>query len=328
MRSGSDLLGRHDPLSAAVRSRLVRRIAVGAVVIAVLAGTWYGLAAALLPEPPAPREILLGAGAAFLAMFPVISGLAVIETRTLRREEQRMRRFLADASHELRTPIAAVQANAETLLRTAAHKADQEKLVLRILHEAHRAGRLIDDLLTITRLEQRIPLRRDEFDLVALAAAAVEGTSELAPSLDVRLDAPPQCPVRGDAGSIRLLLDNLLSNARHATPAGGRITVRISFASSETLVEVLDSGPGIRRADRERIFHRFTRLADGPAHPDGSGLGLAIARSIAHAHAGTLSCSEPEGGGARFVLRLPACRSAERHDHAGRTRDSGVNQPI
>jgi signal transduction histidine kinase len=105
---------------------------------------------------------------------------------------------------------------------------------------------------------------------------------------------------------INQILDNLLSNARQATPAQGVITVRITNQASGVEVEVIDSGPGVARADREKIFERFTRLPGSyDGHPDGNGMGLAIARGIAVAHKGSLSCAEPRGSGARFVLRLP-----------------------
>jgi signal transduction histidine kinase len=181
-----------------------------------------------------------------------------------------MRRFLADASHELRTPIAGVQASAETMLRTDPGRAAREKLLLQILREAHRAGRLVDDLLTMTRLEQGIPLAMEQFDLVPLTVAAIELTRELAPGVDVQLHAPSHIQLHGDPQ---------------------RIT---------------DTGPGVPPPDREQIFERFTRLAGTyPSSPDGNGLGLAIARSIASAHSGTLICADPAGDGSRFLLRLP-----------------------
>jgi signal transduction histidine kinase len=253
-----------------------------------------------------PREILLGGGGVCLILFAIIGGLAIIEARALRRAEERMRRFLADASHELRTPIAGVQASAEIVLRTDPGRAEREKLVLQILREAHRAGRLVDDLLAMTRLEQGIPLAIEPFDLVPLTAAAVELTRELAPAVNVQLHAPGHSPLHGDPQRIRQVLDNILSNARHATPEGGQITVRVSNQTAEVQIEVIDTGPGIPQPDRERIFERFTRLASTyPSGANGNGLGLAIARGIANAHSGTLTCVDPAGGGARFVLRLP-----------------------
>jgi signal transduction histidine kinase len=286
--------------------RLLRRAAIATLAVAVLAAGWYALSATLLPEPPVLREIRLGAAAVCLVLIAIIGVLAIIEARALRQAEQRMRRFLADASHELRTPVAGVQASAETLLRTDPGPAAREKLVLQILREAHRAGRLIDDLLTMTRLEQGTPLAMERFDLVPLIEAAAGLTRELAPAVKVRLHAPRHSPLQGDPQRIRQVLDNLLSNARHATPAGGQITVLVSNYPAEVQVEVTDTGPGIPEPDRERIFGRFTRLAATyPSGPAGNGLGLPIARSITRAHSGTLSCAEPDGGGARFLLRLP-----------------------
>jgi two-component system, OmpR family, sensor kinase len=273
-----------------------------ALLVAALGGVWYALAAALLPEPPDGREIALGAVGALLVLLVMTGPVAIVEASATRRAEARTQRFLTDASHELRTPIAGVLATAETLLRAGPGGADQQELLVQILREAHRAARLVDDLLTLTRLERQVGLATEPVDLVPLATAAVELTRELAPSLDVQLHAPGRAETRGDPARIRQVLDNLLSNARNATPAGGQITVRITSPPGEIRVEVTDTGPGVPAADRDRIFDRFTRLA-GP--PGGSGPGLAISRSIAEAHSGTLSCAEPDGAGARFVLRLP-----------------------
>ena len=139
-----------------------------------------------------------------------------------------------------------------------------------------------------------------------LTAAAVELTRELAPAVNVQLHAPGHSQLHGDPQRIRQVLDNILSNARHATPAGGQITIRVSNQAAGVQVEVTDTGPGVPQPDRERIFERFTRLPGSyPGGPGGNGLGLAIARSIASAHSGTLTCADPAGEGARFLLRLP-----------------------
>jgi len=289
-----------------MRSRLRTRATIAVVIAAVAGAAWLGVSAAFLPQPPVGREIILGGAFVCLFLLVIVGGLAIIEARALRRAELRMRRLLADASHELRTPIAGIQASAETLLRTSISRAAREDLILQILREGHRAGRLIDDLLAITRMEQGSPLAREPFDLVALTTAAVELTQELAPTVAVQLTAPSQVHVHGDPQRIRQILDNLLSNARHATSDGGQITVQVMDNGDKIQVEVTDTGPGIPRSDRERIFDRFTRL-DGtyPQGTSGNGLGLAIARSIATAHSGTLTCVDPAGSGARFQLRLP-----------------------
>ena len=240
-----------------MRSRLRTRAAIAALAAAVAAAVWLALSAALLPQPPAPREILLGAAVVCLCLFIVIGGLAIAETRALRHAGERMRRFLADASHELRTPIAAVQASAETLLRTSPGSAAREALTLQILREGHRAGRLIDDLLAITRLEQGIPLASEHFDLVPLAAAAVAVTRELAPAVDVWLHAPSHARLHGDPQRIRQVLDNLLSNARHATPDGGRITVHVT--SQDTSIQVPTPG----RASPHPTGNAFSTASPG-----------------------------------------------------------------
>ncbi len=167
--------------------------------------------------------------------------------------------------------------------------------MLQILRQGHRAGRLIDDLLAITRLEQGIPLDSKHFDLVPLTAAAAGQTRELAPAVNVQLHAPSHVHLHGDPERIRQILDNLLSNARHATPNGGQITIRVTGHTTGVQVEVTDTGPGVPKPDRERIFQRFTRL-NGTylSGTDGNGLGLAIARSIATAHSGTLTCEAPD----------------------------------
>jgi signal transduction histidine kinase len=277
-----------------------------AAIVALVIGLITAIRLAVLSQPPVPREILVGGASLVLVFFAVLGGFGWIEARARSRAQERMRQFLADASHELRTPIAGVQASAETLLRTDLDRAGREELVLRILYDTSRAGRLVSDLLAMTRLEYGNALASEPFDLVPLAGAAVDQTRELAPGLTVALEAPEQCPLHGDPLRISQILDNLLSNARQATPAQGAITVRITNQASYVEVEVIDSGPGVAPADREKIFERFTRLPGScSGHPDGNGMGLAIARGIAVAHKGSLSCAEPCGSGARFVLRLP-----------------------
>ena len=180
------------------RSRLATRAAIATGAIAVLAAAWYGLEATFGSQPPVPREILLSGVAVCLGLLIIIGVLALIETRAMRHTQQRMRAFLADASHELRTPITAVQASAETLLRASPSPAQREKLTLQILRDAHRAGRLIDDLLALTRLQQGIPLAAEPVDLVPLAAAAADRARELAPAVTATLDASAHSRLRGD----------------------------------------------------------------------------------------------------------------------------------
>ncbi len=249
--------------------------------------------------------------------------------------EERMRRFLADASHELRTPVAGLQAGAETLLRDNPGRAQREQLAYAMVQETRRAARLVEDLLLITRLEgaaagsDRTPLEREPVHVLDLTSRIVDQQRQLVPGLHIELHthADRQRPmvVDGDPQRLTQVLTNLLDNARHVTPPGGRITVTVQHGDVDlgvggrehggagaaadggaVTVQVDDTGPGVPAGDRERIFDRFVRLdpARNRAH-GGSGLGLPIARGIAAAHGGTLSCL-PSTGGARFQLTLPS----------------------
>lgn len=291
----------HGRLKRRLRPRIV------AVCLAAAGITSGAVWLALLRQSPAPREIALGAASILFVILALVGGYSLIEDGVARRTEDRMRRFLADASHELRTPIASIQSSTETLLRTNPRRADRERLLLRVLHDTNRAGRLVEDLLTMTRLDQGIPLAREWFDLVPVIAELVARTRDLAPTITVILDAPERCPLWADPHRIAQAVENLLANARHATPDSGRITVRMSIAPGHVQIDVIDSGAGVPPGDRNRIFDRFARIPGTYVRqPIGNGLGLAIARGIAHAHAGSLDCLEPaDHGGAHFAFRLP-----------------------
>lgn len=223
-----------------------------------------------------------------------------------RRSELRMREFLADAAHELRTPVAALQADAETLLRDSPPRPERERLTVRMIRDATRAGRLVGDLLVLTRLDDDPGLEPAEFDLIGLLREELTRAEVLAPRLHLRLSGPVRLPIVADRDRIAQVIANLLDNARHATPDGGTIAVQVAVAPAAVTLTVTDSGPGIPPTERERIFDRFVRLAApaGPPRP-GSGLGLAIARGIATAHGGTLRVTD-SAGGARLELTLPA----------------------
>ena len=217
----------------------------------------------------------------------------------------RVRTFVSDASHELRTPVSALHASAETLLRTDPPRHRRERLAVQMVQEATRAAKLVDDLLAMARLDQEAPLRRQRFNLVAVVAQEVARTKELAPSIAVRLVAPEHVEVIGDPVRIGQVVANLTDNARHATPPGGEIVLTVRSEDTTATVEVADTGPGIPVADGERVFERFVRLdAARSRHAFGSGLGLAIARGIAHAHGGTLRVADAPRG-ARLILEIP-----------------------
>jgi two-component system OmpR family sensor kinase len=227
--------------------------------------------------------------------------------------EARMRQLLADAAHELRTPLQGIRAGAETLLR-ASGDPGEERLAVQIVRDSARASRLVDDLLTLGRLDGGAALEPAPIDLAELAREQLARAQVLAPALALRYEGPVRCPLRADRDRLAQVLVNLLDNARHATPDGGRVTLAIDPAGEQVRLTVSDSGPGVPADQRERIFDRFVRLDPSRSRARfGSGLGLPIARRIAEAHGGTLRCvAPPDGCGASFELRLPRAAEAPR----------------
>lgn len=228
-----------------------------------------------------------------------------------RASESRTRQFVADAAHELRTPIAGVQAAAEAVLQAGpiGSAEERDRMHLLLVREARRAGRLVEDLLALARIDAGLDLYRSPVDVAALARAEADRTRLLAPHLTVMVVGSNQ-PVMAFADPERIaqVLANLLDNARRHTPTNGSITIEVRRSGPAIEVSVTDSGPGIPAQSRERIFDRLVRLDSArTADSGGAGLGLAIARGIARAHGGDLRCVEPPtGNGALFVLTLPA----------------------
>jgi signal transduction histidine kinase len=209
------------------------------------------------------------------------------------------RRFLADASHELRTPVAALQASVETLLREQPERPDRDRLEAAVARDSERLGRLVDDLLGLARLEAH-PTRA-LVDLAAIARPLVEDAKERAPHAAITLDAVGDTTLRGDPDAIERVLRNLIDNALTAIRPAGRIDVQLRRRNGYTEALVTDDGPGVPEHEHQRIFERFVRL--DPTKP-GHGLGLAIARRIAQQHDGDLTC-DARPSGASFTLRLP-----------------------
>jgi len=211
--------------------------------------------------------------------------------------EEATRRFLADAAHQLRTPVAGIRACAETLLMGASSE-DAERLLATMVRETSRAARLIASLLRIARLDHGVPLAREPIDVVAICADEVERLSLLSPDLDVRLEAVgPLGEVLADRAACQEILSNLGDNARRH--AGGRIVLAVRTDGEWVQVRV-DDGAGLEGAAQADVFERFVSL-DGQG---GSGLGLPIGRALAVAMQGNLRYD------AGFVLSLPAAASA------------------
>jgi two-component system OmpR family sensor kinase len=238
---------------------------------------------------------------------PVAEALNELLAR-LRAALDRERAFLADAAHELRTPLTALDLQAQAVVEA---DADDREAALRDLRTGvARVARLVEQLLAIAREQHGtsgppVPLDLDELvrrsvaDFVPLAEAA---------GIDLGIESAEPVRVAGDADALRRLLGNLLDNAVRYTPAGGRVDVTVACESgtpSRAEVSVTDSGPGIPREERERVFDRFHRVPGTAV--TGSGLGLALARSIAARHDGELVLEDGPGGrGLRAVLRMPA----------------------
>jgi two-component system OmpR family sensor kinase len=214
---------------------------------------------------------------------------------------------VADASHELRTPVAAVRAYAE-LYRMGAekHPEDLGRVLGRIEQEAIRMGVLVDDLLLLARLDEGRPLERTAVDLGAVAADAVAAARALDPARVYSLEVEGSVEVWGDRGRLRQVIDNLLANVRSHTPPGEPVDVSVRTTGARAVVEVADRGPGLPNGDAAHVFERFYRADPSRARDSGgAGLGLSIVAAIAGAHGGKASASDREGGGSVFRIELP-----------------------
>ncbi|TQM79756.1 two-component system OmpR family sensor kinase [Saccharothrix saharensis] len=232
--------------------------------------------------------------------------LGQLESAFRQREasEDRLRRFVADASHELRTPIATIRGYAELFRRGAAGRPEDLGTALRrIESEAERMGSLVDELLLLARLDQGRPLIREPVELTDLAADAVADALTAQPAHPVELDYDGPVTVTGDADRLRQVLGNLLANVARHTPVGTRTRVRIRAEGGFAVLEVSDDGPGLSDEDRGRVFERFHRSAG--ARGGGAGLGLSIVAAVAEAHGGRAEVGDTPGGGATFVVTLP-----------------------
>ena len=238
--------------------------------------------------------------------------LAQLETAFAAREEsaKRLRRFVADASHELRTPVAAIRGYAE-LYRHGGLDDDEalDRAMRRIEGESSRIGVLVEDLLLLARLDQHQPLARAPVDVSALAADAVADLQAVDPDRPIVLDAPESAVVVGDDARLRQVFANLLANARTHTPPGTAVRVDVVEDDEEVRVAVSDSGPGVAPAERARVFERFFRADPSRSRGSGgTGLGLSIVASVVAAHGGRVEVGEVDGGGARFTVHLPRAR--------------------
>ncbi len=250
-------------------------------------------------DPDRPGSELGRAAAAFDGM---LDALEDAETRA-RASAAETRGFLSDAAHELRTPLAGIQALAESIAHAPGADQRQRRRARLLMSETGRAARLVADMLDLARIEEGVALEIADIDLVAVVAAEVERVRVLAPGTAVTTSGPETLRLRADAARVGQIMTNLLDNARRHTPPDGRISVAIGPGAE---VVVANTGPTIAEEDRERIFGRLVRLQESRDRDSGgAGLGLPVARGLARAHGGDLVC-EPAEGGASFRLTLPA----------------------
>jgi two-component system phosphate regulon sensor histidine kinase PhoR len=305
------------------------------------ARSWFGLPDDLRPGLPVQRvlgvpQVAELAEQAAEARAPVIGNLTIVfpEARTLalrafpladrgptgrivvtmtditqrRRLEVLRRDFVANASHELKTPVAAVRALAETLLTALPEDPEAgRRFAVRIGREAKRLDVLARDLLDLSRVE-RGTLDVEPVDLVGLVQEVVGGYADRAEERRIRLSTElrPNVAVRGDRAQLGLLLSNLIDNALRYTPAKGTVCVRLDATESRSVLQVADTGEGIPAGELPRIFERFYRVDKArDRQTGGTGLGLAIVRHGAEAHGGLVRVDSELSRGSTFTVRLP-----------------------
>ncbi len=234
--------------------------------------------------------------------------MRVATEERLRESDARLRRFVGDASHELRTPIAAISAYAQLFGRGASEqKEDLERLMDGIMTETGRMEHLVADLLLLARLDEGRPMEPHPVDLVALCAEAVQTSRTVGPAWPVTFRAPRPIEVSGDARSLRQVIDNLLANIRSHTPEGTSARVSVEPDGSGAVIVVADDGPGMSPEQVAHVFERFYRSDPSRSRlHGGAGLGLSIVSAIVAAHGGTVSASSAPGQGTTFTVRLPA----------------------
>jgi two-component system OmpR family sensor kinase len=222
--------------------------------------------------------------------------------------EDRLRRFIADASHELRTPLASIRGYAELFRMGAAREpAELKKAMRRIEGEAARMGVLVEDLLTLARLDEVPEAPHVELDLAAIVHDAVDDGRAAAPGRTIGASIEGPALVAGDRDQLRQVLGNLLRNAFVHTPEGTPIEVTLGRDGGDVRLEIRDHGPGLPTSDAEALFERFWRSEGGRERGrGGAGLGLAIVAAIVDAHDGEVRAGNAPGGGAIFVVTLPA----------------------
>ena len=224
-----------------------------------------------------------------------------------REGQQRLRQFVGDASHELRTPITAISGYAQLRRQGGLDTRESaDKAWSRIEAESSRMGSLTEDLLTLTRLGQSQPLHIEDVDLCQVSRDAAADHGAIDPERAVVVGGPDSLVIQGDKNRLHQVVSSLLANARVHTPPGTQIEIDVENRGDSVALRVADDGPGIPEAARERVFDRFYRADPSRSRTSGgSGLGLAIVQAIVEAHHGNVSAGSSESGGALISVTLP-----------------------
>jgi signal transduction histidine kinase len=311
-----------DDILARIRGVLV--IVIPLLVVAAAGGGYFMAAKSLAPVSAMSERAAEITATNLRERLPVSGGeelarLARVVNELLARLEDsfgRQRRFMADASHELRTPTAVLRTEADVILAQSHRSEEEYRASLTVIRDAAgRLARIVDDLFALARVDaENVATRRERVYVEELVDDAMRMVRALGDARGVRvnLQEAVEAPVDADADLVGRLLINLLDNAIKHSPDGGVVEVRMQRRDGVVDVGVIDQGKGIAEQDRERVFQRFVRLAeeDGTgeepaARPSGVGLGLAIARRIAEAHGGSLIVFDSTPGRTEFRLTLP-----------------------
>jgi signal transduction histidine kinase len=253
---------------------------------------------------------------AFLPLLSIV--LAIAAAVHLRRERElvRARRdFVASVSHELRTPLAQIRMFTETLQLGRARDEDERAQWLNIIgRETRRLGDLVENILLFSHIDaERVKIEKERTDLGELIEEVVEGFVPVAAQrrMQILADAPSRIFVLVDPRAMRQIIVNLIDNALKYGPPGQKVTIELERVGDMARLSVSDQGPGIPLADRKRMWQPFVRLGPDAGTSGGSGIGLAVVRGLVEQHGATITITDAEGGGARFVMELPTQDSVE-----------------
>ncbi len=307
-----------DDVNRSVHRLLVLLLVAGpAALVAAGAGGWMLARKALSPVARMTREASeLGVGRLDERIDVPTSSDELHHLATtlnsmldrLQRGVEEKRRFVADASHDLRTPLAVMRSELDVSLRAPGLTADSKEVLTSTLDEVERMSRIVESLLTLARIDEgSLELLREPVELRGLAEAVVRSMSSLASErgVSVEVDGVGET-VRADRTRLEQVLTNLMSNALRYSETGADVRVSLWCEGSEAGMTVRDSGPGVSPEVLPRIFERFVRAdASRTGEDGGSGLGLAICREIVEAHGGRIWVDSAPGRGSAFSFALP-----------------------